>query len=266
MLVYPSDRHKNKLVRVWRTLSNYNSHDMKNVKRVYIFNDSSIRVQKILNRIQRDRLILIEEGVAPYIQPFYKKNISHKVFCHLLPPYHSCSIGFSGIYDFYMVVYPDLVINELKSKKIIKIDKDNYYYKSKIKINDDETLLLTSPIYNNIGKIGFNYYKKQLHRILDFLLSENRKVYLKLHPLEELELYQETISAYKNKTEIIPNFLPTNAINFADHSKIISMSFSSALLYTNNQKYIYKIPEDRFPYEEHKKIINRCGIKILDFR
>jgi hypothetical protein len=263
-IIYPSDRHKSKLVRIWRTITSYNKHRFKVVKNVYLFNDSSLRVQKILNQIKRERVILIEEGVAPYLKPFVKHNIFYQLFGRLFSNYHSCLVGFSSIYHSYMVVYPELVIEELKSKNIERISKDNYIYKSNIKISNTDVLLLTSPIYNNLGTINFDTYLQYVYKLIDMLLIDNRNIFLKFHPLEKERVYQGLIHRYKGKIKVIPNVIPTNAIVFSNESKLISLSFTSALLYANNQKYIYKIPEDNFPYEIYKKLFTCCGIKIIN--
>jgi len=256
-LVYPSERDKNKFVRIWRTLFSYNKHRIGYVKNVYIFNDSSYRVQKILSHISnKGTIFLIEEGVAPYLEPTFENGLLHAIAGRLLPYSKSCLLGYSGIYDYYMIVHPELAYSKIDQKKIRAIDKSNYIYEPKIKVDEGQVVIVTSPT-----SIDFNVYKKHLDHLISIF---NNPIFLKIHPLEESKKYDDLVEKFSSKLKIIPNIYPVNAIGFEEGSRLVSLSFSSALLYANNKKCIYRVPEDKFPYGKYETLFKNFGINVID--
>ena len=235
--IFPGDRHSNRFIRVGRTLFSYSLSACQS-DNVFIFNDSSFRVQSFLSRITSNRVILVEEGLAPYAAPTFRHNYFHRAFASISKKYISCDLGFSGLYDHYFIVNPEKAYKKLDRDKIKKIDVEFFKYDSGQEIHRDEIVLITSPVYDNVNELTVASYLSQIELAINEI---KRPIYFKFHPLERPSLYSSLVERYSDFVTVLNPVLPTNCFLFDRNAILVSFSMSSAFQYADCKKYLINL-------------------------
>ncbi|MBX7294844.1 alpha-2,8-polysialyltransferase family protein [Clostridium chauvoei] len=256
----------------------------KGVEEIFIFNDTFIMVQILVDRLSKNGATIsaIEDGGAAYVDTILpKKKLEAKDYLLLRPvaipamyfnfynKYEEIAVyGTSKKVSNYYVLYPKYVREEFKFKNIIQIKRQ--YFKevidssTKDKSNINYSYILTLETYS---EKAYNSYKE----IIKNLRDDNKKIYLKYHPREENFYLNEMID---ENIKILPSNKALEEILVGSKGNIIIGSGLSTIYLTvpviSDNKYfaMYKLMNMNVN-KKYIEILKDLGVKmpnsILEF-
>ncbi|PTV93032.1 hypothetical protein C8C76_15613 [Halanaerobium saccharolyticum] len=230
----------------------------RNFDKVFTFNNNIILDQKIfelVNQKRKCKVIYIEDGSAAYNQSYKEcgnlkrkvKSLTKKAIFNL-NDYGQCVsiLGLNNYIDELFVLYPELIREELREKKVKKItdtqfaDGAKLVYKNlfdEIEVSRNSIIVFLDK-YEFVKTIQQNYFYI-LERIIEYSKEKNKDVYFKYHPREEKEFIKLLELDYKN-IFFIKKEIPSEVVGYSLSGNNIIISTTSTSLLTIN-----KIIEDK---------------------
>lgn len=208
-----------------------------------MFSEKDLFTQMMLKKFSDSNIIAIEEGTGFYNKDSFGDKIK-KVFFRIFSP-----ILFSGFtFRYFVELGTHPLINEVwvrRPELIWKVRKKVLYHKiQKVEArrqpsnnNEKSVLLLTSPIYED-EKLPQNEAFDLLNKTMSILTGKGYKIYLKLHPRENIDKYLNLIQTFNLQT--IPKQIRSEDLNYFDYKYIIHF-FSSSIIDILEKDY----PADR---------------------
>ncbi len=221
-----------------------------NIENVFVGNVSRIEAQASLhyakNKNPNCKGIYLEDGTEAYRSEFMpKSNFLVRIFCKaFFGTWWNDKIvsGTSSVIDVCQVLFPELVVKELKTKKIIAVNKENllqvkndaafgdYFISLGFNCQDMREIdVLLIGLYSE-KKEDYPKFKKITDKILSYVDSKNLQLAVKYHP-------RELPSNFLNREQgkkvlVLPKAIPMELIYiFAPQPpKIIIGGHSTALL------------------------------------
>lgn len=220
-----------------RTLINFD------YKQVFIFNDSIIETQYIIDKSYKNSdIIYVEDGSVIYLDSFKLNKNGSIIF--KLKKYLLYGFDYEYIYNAYgihskinkkMVTWIDLICNDFKTdgkpiteiKKSALIDSITYLYGDMIKLlklNEDKHIILIILEHVDFFKRNDNINITDFENYIEFILSNLSSyydIYFKYHPRDNSKYLQSLSEKYK--------------INF------IEKDIPVEVFYMNNEAYVLSI-------------------------
>ncbi len=282
ILIYDSLNLKNinveKLYNVFKNIMFYNSEDMNNYinipklktlssninrkikinklidfnyKKVFIFNDSILETQYIINKLyKKSEIIYVEDGSVIYLGGFRifgsYENILSKLKKYLLYGFdYEFIYNAYGIYskiDKKMVIWPDLICNDFKKdgkpiteiKKSVLIDSIRYLYSDMTKFinfKKDKYIILIILEHEDFFKRNDNIDINDFENYIEFILrnlSSCYDIYVKYHPRDNSKYLQ--LLSEKYKINFIEKDVPVEV--FYVNDEVYVLSITSTALFT----------------------------------
>jgi len=236
-----------------------NFQEYKNIKKTYLFINYPFWNQIILNKFKKSKKVLLEEWIASY----RKWNENDSFFNKILSIFN---LKITNIWwnhtsiDILFCRFPAEIQNSLclpvKEENILKPYLDNIIYiKSLFNVetysytNDDLIFLSNSFVFENKKE-----YIEKISEILNNKKYKNKNIYIKLHPRENYDLFNNLKIEY----QFIPKHIPVELI--WNNTNILTFYSSSILNLDSNITLIkFKNNED---YNTLKNIANKYVKKI----
>jgi hypothetical protein len=213
------------------------------INTVIIFSEKYLFTQIMLEKFRDSNIIAIDEGTGFYNKDSLKDKIKKILYLVFSPILFS---GFSfryfavlGTHPLINEVYirrPELISTVSNKIKYHKIQKDASN-KQVSNTTEKSILLLTSPIYED-EKLPQSEAFDLLNKTMSILTLKGYKIYLKLHPRENIDKYLNLIQTYNLQT--IPKQIRSEDLNYFDYKYIVHF-FSSSIIDILDKDY----PADR---------------------
>ena len=238
--IYSNRLRKKKI----RTLINFD------YEKVFIFNDSIIETQYIINKLYKNSdIIYVEDGSVIYLDTFkLHKNGS---IISKLKKYLLYGFDYEYIYNAYgihskidkkMVTWPDLICNDFKTdgkpiteiKKSVLIDSIRYLYGDMTKLinlKQDEHIILIILEHVDFFKRNDNISINDFENYVEFILSnlsDCYDIYVKYHPRDDSKYLQSLSEKYK--INFIEKDIPVEV--FYVNDEVYVLSITSTALFT----------------------------------
>lgn len=238
-----------------KTIS-YNMSKKNNIKKlikhkkyenIFIFNDSFMETQYIINKMyKKSNIFYIEDGSVIYLEKFkfYNKNYLFHNFKKFLLfgfnyEYICNGYGIHNRISKKMVLWPQLVSDDFKEdqKEIIEIKKDilingikflyNDLYKF-IHVNENKKIVLIILEHIDYFKRNDNLQIDDYKQCLEFILLNLHKkydIYIKYHPRDDSFYLKELNEKYN--INYIEKYIPIEMFYTINNVSIISVTSTS---------------------------------------
>lgn len=229
-------------------LKNINSLVKNKYHKIFIFNESLLETQCILNKKvinKKAEIIYVEDGSNVYIKTEDRKknqSLTSKISKYLLYGFNYEDVGHTfGVHTKIqkrLVVWPKIVREEFKndSKILEEINKEvlisgiNSCYKDKIEEtykHEERVFLLLEHLefFTLHEDADLEVYKETVEKIITNF--RHKTIYIKYHPRDNSEYLKDILDKYVN-VKIVGNSEPAEIYYISDNISVIS-TFSTTL-------------------------------------